>query len=130
MKKRIILISIIFAMSLIFVLPQKQAKAATLPSALFGVNGSILIMQVSDLGTLGGSEWALVIHTEWPTPVNIGLGIRYYLPSSNEFAIAVIGDTHWAQHGYYGVWSGSGSFANAINPFGNTWSESFTTSPP
>ena len=130
MKKRIFLISIIIAMSLVFTLPQKRVKAATMPKFLFTNHGR-LIMQVSDIGMLGSSEWELMVYTEWPSPVNIGLGMRFYMPSRKQFGIHVFPDARWAAHGHFGVWSGSGSIAHGIGTLsGVPFSEVLTTSPP
>ena len=126
MKSKAIILEIVFV--LIIAINPNHAKAATMPAYLWA-DSSYLFLSVADLGMFGSDEWELLVVTDWPGVVDIGLGMRFYFVPYQQFGMTFLSDTFWTAFGYYGEWTGDGSVAYGRNNRGDVWERILYTTP-
>ena len=120
MKRKGIVLSIVFVFGLLIAITPNHAKAATMPQYLWA-DSTYIIASVVDLGMLAGNEWEVVVVANWPGMPSIGMGMRFYYPVGSYFGMTFLADGYWAMFGYYGEWYGNGSVAYGRNNRGDVW---------
>lgn len=131
MKRRIIVLSMVIALIVMFALPPKHAGAASLPQIIYiDLFGGRIYFRVVDLGTLFGNEWEVIAKNNLSFTNPWGLGLRFYNTSWAQAVQMIAADDTWVAEEMAFTWGGSGSagYLSLANGFQGV--ANITTTPP
>ncbi len=108
MRKKSLFLSLTLAFGLVIALNVGKTDAG--PVSTYFDNYNNAFVEVQDLGTIVGTEWALVAKVDINgSPPDVGVGFSFWNPTYGDLAIHINRDSAWLSHTEEGTWSGSGS---------------------
>ena len=115
MNKKKTILTLAFTFILVLALGVGSAKAG--PSQYYFDIYNNAYIEVSQLGTFGEVQWAIVGMIDLSgSPPDIGLGFSFYHPTHHDLMLSITRNAGWFSHSRVGVWAGSGSdFAHAVS---------------
>ena len=104
-KKTILTLALAFCLVLAFV-----GNANAGPSEYYFDVWNNVIVEVSQLGTFFGNQWAIVVKLDLSgSPPDFAYGFSFYERTYGDLSIHLVRNAAWYSHTYEGVWAGSGS---------------------